>query len=153
MRAPVLSKDTLFHYPVAVLGFGRSGRAVTDYLLSIGCVPHVYDSREVPEELKQHYLPYGVSFLGDFPQEFPESILFRSPGIRPDHPAILRALARGAHLTGEVDWFLSHTDATVIGVTGSDGKTTTTYMIEALLRAAGKRVCCGGNNGAPLLCR
>lgn len=151
MRAPVLSEKMLCSYPVAVLGFGRAGRAACDYLLSLGCRPTVYESGRIDEGVKQNYLANGVSFVGDFPEEFPESILFRSPGIRPDHPAVLRALARGAYLTGEADWFLSHTEATVIGVTGSDGKTTTTHMIEALLRAAGKRVCCGGNNGAPLL--
>lgn len=151
MRTPVLSEKTLFTLSVAVLGFGRSGRAVTDYLLSLGCRPSVYAQGEVDEELKHNYIANGVSFMGDFPEEFPESVLFRSPSVRPDHPAILRALAHGAHLTGEVDWFMSHTNATVIGVTGSDGKTTTAHMIAQILATAGKRVVCGGNNGVPLL--
>ena len=153
MRSSVLPEGALRHYPVAVLGFGRAGRAVCDYLLALGCHPTVYEAGEQSEGTKRRYTANGVSFTGEFPEEFPESILFRSPGLRPDHPAILRSLARGAYLTGEVDWFLSHTKATVIGVTGSDGKTTTTHMIEALLRAAGKRVICGGNNGIPLLTR
>lgn len=151
MRTPFFSEKTLCSLPVAVLGFGRSGRAVTDYLLSLGCLPHVYTQGDIDEGIKHNYTANGVSFKGDFPKEFLESVLFRSPGIRPDHPAILRALANGAYLTGEVDWFVSHTQATVIGVTGSDGKTTTSYMIEQILRAAGKRVLCGGNNGVPLL--
>ncbi len=151
MRASFLSEQALCRYSVAVLGFGRAGRAVSDYLLSLGCRPTVYAQGDIGEEVKRHYLANGVSFMGDFPEVFPESALFRSPGIRPDHPAILRSLARGAYLTGEADWFLAHTEATVIGVTGSDGKTTTTHLIEAILRAAGKRVLCGGNNGAPLL--
>jgi len=151
MRSSILSEDALLSYPVAVLGFGRAGRTVCDYLLSLGVRPTVYGEGVVEQTVKSNYTANGVSFMGDFPEEFPESILFRSPGIRPDHPSVLRALARGAYLTGEVDWFLAHTKATVIGVTGSDGKTTTTHIIEALLRAAGKRVCCGGNNGKPLL--
>ncbi len=151
MRASVLSEGLLCRYPVAVLGFGLAGRAVCDYLLSVNCRPTVYDRGGIDGEVKRRYTANGVSFMGDFPKEFPESVLFRSPGIRPDHPAILRSLSRGAYLTGEADWFLSHTAATVIGVTGSDGKTTTAHLIEAMLRAAGKRVCCGGNNGAPLL--
>ncbi len=153
MRSSVLSEGVLNRYPVAVLGFGRAGRAVCDYLLSRGCHPTVYEAGAINERVKSNYAANAVSFAGDFPEEFPQSILFRSPGLRPDHPAILRSLAKGAYLTGEVDWFLSHTKATVIGVTGSDGKTTTTHMIEALLRAAGKRVICGGNNGLPLLTR
>ena len=151
MRTPVLSGKDLCRYPVAVLGFGRAGRAVCDYLTALGCRPTVYEAGEIDEGVRCNYTANGVTFVRNFPEEFPESVLFRSPGIRPDHPAILRALAGGAYLTGEVDWFMSHTSATVIGVTGSDGKTTTSYMIEQLLGAAGKRVICGGNNGAPLL--
>ncbi len=153
MRTSVLSEDVLRRYPVAVLGFGRAGRMVCDYLLFVGCRPTVYETGEICEKAKSLYAANGVSFVREFPNEFYQSILFRSPGIRPDHPAIVRSQARGAYLTGEVDWFLSHTKATVIGVTGSDGKTTTVHMIEALLRAAGKRVICGGNNGLPLLKR
>lgn len=151
MREAVLSEKELLCYPVAVLGFGRAGRAVTDWLLSLGCEPTVYEQGVLSEEHVTHYTANGVRFVRSFPAEFPESILFRSPGIRPDHPAILRAVARGAYLTGEADWFMSHTNATVIGVTGSDGKTTTSHLIAQILQAAGKRVICGGNNGAPLL--
>ena len=86
MRTPDLSEKTLCSLPVAVLGFGRSGRAVTDYLLSLGCCPHVYAQGDIDEGVKQNYTANGVSFMGDFPEELPESILFRSPGIRPDHP-------------------------------------------------------------------
>ena len=151
MRTPVLSENDLRRYPVAVLGFGKSGRAVCDYLITLGCCPTVYGAGAIDEDVKKHYTANGVSFAGDIPAQIPESILFRSPGIRPDHPTILHALANGAYLTGEVDWFMSHTAATVIGVTGSDGKTTTAYMIEQILRTAGKCVICGGNNGGPLL--
>lgn len=151
MRDSVLCEKELLRHPVAVLGFGRAGRTVTDWLLSLGCVPTVYDEGGFSAEHVAHYTANGVRFVPSFPAEFPESILFRSPGIRPDHPAVLRALSRGAYLTGEVDWFLSHTSATVIGVTGSDGKTTTSALIAQMLQTAGKRVCCGGNNGAALL--
>ena len=146
-----LSEKELFRHPVAILGFGRAGRAVCEYLLSLGVHPTVYERGMIDECEKRFYLANGVNFAGDFPEEFTESVLFRSPGIRPDHPAILRALAHGAFLTGEADWFMSHTRATVIGVTGSDGKTTTANLIAQMLQRAGKRVICGGNNGVPLL--
>ena len=151
MRETVLSEKELLRHPVAVLGFGKSGRAVTDWLLSLGCVPTVYAQGELSAEHLTHYLENGVRFVPSFPVEFTESVLFRSPGIRPDYPAILRALSHGAYLTGEADWFISHTKATVIGVTGSDGKTTTSALIAQILQTAGKRVICGGNNGGALL--
>jgi len=151
MRESAFSLKDLQNASVAVLGFGRAGRAVTDYLLSHGCVPTVYAAGGVPEAQKGNYPHNGVSFCDKFPEEFAEDVLFRSPGIRPDHAAIRRAVAKGATLTGEVDWFLSHTRARVIGVTGSDGKTTTANLITALLREAGHRAVLGGNNGDALL--
>lgn len=146
-----LSIPHLFRSRVAVLGFGRSGQSATDFLLAHGCTPRVYSQGGVPEDIKRKYARNGVSFCDSFPETFEESVLIRSPVIRPDIPPIRRAMARGAVLTGEVDLFLSRTAATVIGVTGSDGKTTTANMIEALLRAAGKHAVLGGNNGVPLL--
>lgn len=136
---------------VAVLGFGRSGRNVTEYLLSLGITPTVYTGNPVAEDIQQRYTANGVRFTAPWPEVLAEDILMRSPGIRPDLPAIRRACARGAHLSGECDLFLDLCPSTVIGVTGSDGKTTTANMVAALLRAAGHRVLLGGNNGGALL--
>ncbi len=136
---------------VALLGFGRAGQSAADFLLSHGNVPTVYAQGGVPDGVRAHYAANGVRFYDDFPETFGESVLVRSPGIRPDIPPVRRAMARGAVLTGEADLFLSHTPATVIGVTGSDGKTTTSNMIAALLRATGRHTVLGGNNGVPLL--
>lgn len=136
---------------VAILGFGRSGQSVAEYLLSHGFLPTVYTQGAVSAPLAAALVARGVRFCPTFPEKFPEGVLFRSPGIRPDIPPIRRAMAEGAILTGEADLFLEETRATVIGVTGSDGKTTTSNMIAALLAAQGKHVVLGGNNGAPLL--
>lgn len=132
---------------VAVLGFGRSGRYAAAFLKEAGAFVTVYTHSAVPDA--KDFPEYGFSV--GFPQTFAEAVLVRSPGVRPDIPPIRRALAQGAYLTGEADLFLSLSPATVIGVTGSDGKTTTTALISALLRAAGHRVVTGGNNGLPLL--
>ena len=151
MKASNLSVVQLKKTTVAVLGFGRSGRSVTDLLLSLGVLPNVYVQHPVSEEVMGSYARRGVRFFLGFPEVFAEGVLMRSPGIRPDIAPIRQALARGARLSGEVDLFLANTKARVIGVTGSDGKTTTATLIAALLRAAGKRVVLGGNNGSPLL--
>ena len=151
MRLSAISETKLQAYPSLLLGFGRSGPAVTDFLLSLGRAPTVYDGGGIPPEVLAHYTAHGVRFAGAIPQTLSASFLFRSPVIRPDIEAIRVALSHGAVLTGEVDLFHTLTAATVIGVTGSDGKTTTAAMIAALLRAAGHRVLLGGNNGIPLL--
>ncbi len=151
MRESVFDFGLLQKRGAAVLGFGRAGRAVTDFLLSHGVIPTVYAQHAVAEELVAGYARNGVRFFDEFPETFPESVLFRSPGIRPDIPPVRRALAMGSVLSGETDLFMQGTAATVIGVTGSDGKTTTANLVAALLRAAGKHAVLGGNNGMPLL--
>lgn len=138
---------------VAVLGFGRSGRAVTDFVLADGGQVSVYAEAPVEPAVAAPYLARGVRFAGRFPPRFPEEVLVRSPGIRPDIPPILASLAAGAILTGETELFMERCRATVIGVTGSDGKTTTSALTAALLAGSGRQVLCGGNNGFPLLPR
>ncbi|MGI5971715.1 MAG: UDP-N-acetylmuramoyl-L-alanine--D-glutamate ligase [Oscillospiraceae bacterium] len=78
-------------------------------------------------------------------------IIFRSPSIRPDLPEFLEARARGAQITSEMEVFFELCPCTIIAVTGSDGKTTTTTLISELLKAAGETVHLGGNIGKPLL--
>lgn len=144
--------DTFSGTHFAVLGFGRSGRAVTDFLTDGKGRVTVYAETPVREVEAAPYRARGVRFcIGPFPEKFEGEVLVRSPGIRPDIPPILTSLAAGAVLTGETELFLERCRATVIGVTGSDGKTTTSALTAALLRGSGRHVLCGGNNGTPLL--
>lgn len=78
-------------------------------------------------------------------------LVFRTPIMRPDHPALTKTAAEGAIITSEMSVFLSLCPAHVTGITGSDGKTTTTTLIGELYEAADKKVWVGGNIGTPLL--
>jgi len=69
----------------------------------------------------------------------------------PTNPALSQAAARGAKLTSEMEAFFDICPCKIIGITGSDGKTTTTSIIAELLRYEGKTVYAGGNIGTPLL--
>ncbi len=141
-------------FSAAVLGFGRSGRAATDFLLSRGVTPTVYNTVCLPQCQKEAYQCRGVRFAeGAFPAAFAEDVLVRSPVIRPDIPAIQKSVARGALLTAESELAAALLPCPLIAVTGSDGKTTTSNLIAALLQAAGYRTWLGGNNGTPLLAR
>jgi UDP-N-acetylmuramoylalanine--D-glutamate ligase len=71
--------------------------------------------------------------------------------MRPDVPQLLRAKENGSVITSEMEVFFDVCPCSIIAVTGSDGKTTTTTMIAELLRAAGRTVHVGGNIGNPLL--
>lgn len=87
-----------------------------------------------------------------------EGVIFRTPGLRPDVPELAAAVARGARLTSEMELFFELTPAHIIGITGSDGKTTTTTLTHLFLQAQLERegrghAYVGGNIGEPLLPR
>ena len=135
----------------AILGAGLSGRAAYDYLLGQG---EREISLYVPQEAcREAEGAFPHAHVRPFGEKIGEDVVVRSPGIRPDHPAILAALARGARLTQEVELFLDACRADVYAVTGSDGKTTTVAVASELLREMGYTVWLGGNIGVPLLSR
>jgi UDP-N-acetylmuramoylalanine--D-glutamate ligase len=74
-----------------------------------------------------------------------------NPAVRPDDPFLQTARAAGARLTSEIELFLEACPAPVIGVTGSNGKSTTAAMTVAILEADGRTAWLGGNIGSSLL--
>ena len=132
----------------AILGFGQTGQAVAAYLTAQGRAYTVYEREERLAYFSKRY-PH-LTFR-QFGTPMREKTLYRSPGIRPDHVAILRAVAGGATLTSEIETFCRLCPAPIYGVTGSDGKTTTATLAARLLEARGHTVWLGGNVGRPLL--
>ena len=140
----------------AVLGIGVSNTPLIELLCRSGVQVIACDKKsreDLGERAKQlealgAHLQLGESYLDDLRAD----VVFRTPGMRPDVPALLEAKARGSIVTSEMEIFFEVCPCTIIGVTGSDGKTTTTSIIAEMLRAAGKTVYLGGNIGHPLLC-
>ena len=145
----------------AVCGIGISNLPLIDFLLGLGEGVRVTardkKSREAIGSLAEQLEEKEVKLrLGDdYLDGLDEAVIFRTPGLRPDTPALADAVARGALLTSEMELFFELTPATVIGITGSDGKTTTTTltykMLEEEYAGKGRRVYVGGNIGRPLL--
>jgi UDP-N-acetylmuramoylalanine--D-glutamate ligase len=147
----------------AVLGIGISNLPLIDTLLSEGAAVTARDQKCREElgktadalEARGVRLILGKSYL----QNLTESVIFRSPGIRPDVPEIAAAVADGATLTSEMELFFIRKKIPVFAITGSDGKTTTTNLTYQLLKrqfehdGAARRVLMGGNVGTPLLPR
>ncbi len=158
MNNPIL--DRIAQGETTVLGLGISNLPLIDFLLARGARVTVRDKKPCAEIAQADALEAkGVRFItgeGYLDGAWGD-VIFRSPGIRPDLPQIAAAVQAGALLTSEMELFFALTPATVIGVTGSDGKTTTTTLIYRLLEAEAKRshtgakVWVGGNIGAPLL--
>lgn len=140
----------------AVLGIGVSNTPLIKILLRAGVKVTACDKSdrsklgEVADELESlgAQLCLGDGYLDCLPGH---SVIFRTPGLRPDLPQITAAVAQGAVLTSEMEAFFRVCPCPIIAVTGSDGKTTTTTIISKLLQAAGYNTYLGGNIGKPLL--
>ncbi|MDD5310005.1 MAG: UDP-N-acetylmuramoyl-L-alanine--D-glutamate ligase [Deltaproteobacteria bacterium] len=131
--------------PVGVLGVGVEGRATIDFLLAQGIADvTALDANPVdglPGGVATVFGPGHDHDLGRF------ATVFRSPGIRPDHPGLAAARAKGTRVTSATSLFLERCEAKVIGVTGTLGKGTATSLCAAMLEAAGLPTLLGGNIG------
>ena len=140
---------------IAVLGLGVSNRPLVRLLLEFGCRVTGCD-RTPREKLDAEVLELeklGAKLnLGDgYLDGVEANVLFRTPGMHPGNPAIQALRDRGAKVTSEMEVFFEVCPCTLIAVTGSDGKTTTTTLVSEMLKASGKTVWLGGNIGTPLL--
>lgn len=142
---------------VALVGYGRAGQAVVRYLGRRGADLFVSDSRSLAElnrderELLEHYSAAYEG--GDHTVEFLSNaeVLILSPGVAPDHPVVAEISASGIPVLGELALAAGKFRSPVIAITGTNGKTTVTELVGALLGAAGKKVFVGGNIGTPIM--
>ena len=140
---------------IAVLGLGVSNRPLVRLLLEFGC--RVTGCDRTPREkldaevLELEKLGAKLSLGDGYLDGVEANVLFRTPGMHPDNPAIQALRDRGAKVTSEMEVFFEVCPCTLIAVTGSDGKTTTTTLVSEMLKASGKTVWLGGNIGTPLL--
>ena len=137
---------------VSVIGLGISNIPAIKYLNKQGAYIIARDKKEeIPEDLKELEnieFVLGENYLSNLKDS---DYIFRSPGVKPFTPEIEEAVENGAILTSEIETLIHLTDANVIAITGSDGKTTTTTLTSLFLKEAGKNVFVGGNIGTPLL--
>jgi UDP-N-acetylmuramoylalanine--D-glutamate ligase len=141
---------------VLVAGLGLSGRAAARALLSRGAAVTVSDDRPsagaqaVAEELSRA----GATIrLGDDTLPAELDLVVTSPGWRPGHPLLIAAASAGIEVIGEPElaWRLRpDRAASWLGVTGTNGKTTTVGMLASILQAAGRHAIAAGNVGLPL---
>ncbi|MDO5141443.1 MAG: UDP-N-acetylmuramoyl-L-alanine--D-glutamate ligase [Eubacteriales bacterium] len=140
---------------VGVIGAGVSNMPLIRMLRAAGVRVTVHD-KKTPTELGDGYATLatlGVDLvLGEhYMDALDEDVIFRTPGV---HPRFLqKACERGAAIISEMELFFAVCPCPIIGVTGSDGKTTTTTLVSEILKHAGHTVHLGGNIGTPLLPR
>ena len=144
---------------VAVIGLGVSNLPLLDYLYEKKAQVTVFDDRtidELPKDIVSKITTYG--FESSFGKNCLEklrgfNIIFRSPSCLPTKPELVEETNRGAIVTTEIEMLMEMCPCKIVGITGSDGKTTTTSMINAILQKAGYNTFLGGNIGTPLFTR
>ncbi len=144
---------------VGVAGLGIAGFGCADALIQVGARVTVTDSAVdgvVAERATLLEMLGATARLGEGESVPPEiDLLVVSPGLRPSHPVIVTALAQGIPVWGELElaWRLRdlRTPAPWLLVTGTNGKTTATLMLESMLLASGERAVAAGNIGRSLV--
>lgn len=145
---------TISDKTVLILGLGETGLSMVRWLSAQGARLRVADSRTAPPGLDQvvQFVPGDQLFCGDFTDALFDGIdlIAISPGVPRADPHIARATARGIPVVGDVELFAQQMQAAkggakIIAITGSNGKTTVTSLVEHLCRAAGLDAVAAGN--------
>ena len=139
---------------VLVLGLAKSGESAARLLDKLGAIVTVNDGKPFEENpAAQSLLEEGIKVVtGGHPLELLDedfALMVKNPGIPYSNPMIEKALAKGIPVLTEVELAYLISEAPIIGITGSNGKTTTTTMIGEVLTAAGQRGLLSGNIGYP----
>ena len=147
---------------ILVTGFGVSGYAIADQTMQRGARVLVVDGADTPEirerarilEVLGAEFRLGAEHTRALPEDREIDVVVTSPGWRPDQPLLAAAAARGIPVWSEVELArrMQAADGPAwLGITGTNGKTTTVTMLESILRAAGLRAVACGNVGLPVI--
>jgi len=138
-----------------VVGLGKSGVAAARLLATYGAHVAVADDKggdALADSLRQlEGVPHGRHLGGVREEAFRgRDLVVVSPGVPLSTPAIAEARSAGVEVIGEVELAARFVEEPIVGITGTNGKSTTTALTAHLLRAAGKKVFAGGNLGDAL---
>ena len=139
---------------VLVLGLAKSGESAARLLDKLGAIVTVNDGKPFEENpAAQSLLEEGIKVVtGGHPLELLDEDfewMVKNPGIPYNNPMVMRALEKQIPVITEVELGYLISDAPIIGITGSNGKTTTTTMIAEVLTAGGQNGLLSGNIGFP----
>jgi UDP-N-acetylmuramoylalanine--D-glutamate ligase len=146
-------RDNTVH--TVVVGLGKTGMSVVRYLRAQGTPVAVTDTRAAPPGLAalRELAPEITVRAGGLDQQLlngADSIIV-SPGIAARGAFFDAARARGLPVLGDIELFARAVRAPVVGITGTNGKSTVTTLVAGMARRAGRRTRVGGNLGEPAL--
>ncbi len=138
-----------------VVGLGQTGYSAARFLLARGSLVAVTDSRAEPPELERlrALSPATVVRVGGFDAALLEhaDLVVVSPGVALTGPFFEAARARGLTIVGDIELFARAARAPVVGITGTNGKSTVTTLLAQMAARSGLKMRAGGNLGAPAL--
>lgn len=138
-----------------IVGLGKTGLSCARYLHARHRPFAVTDSRAAPPELPalRTLAPEADVRIGGFDDSLLPDVseVIVSPGVSLREPLLQKAIARELPIVGDIELFARSAQASVVGVTGTNGKSTVTTLIAAMARSAGSRALEGGNLGKPAL--
>ena len=140
---------------VAVVGIGVSNVPLIRFLVSLGAKVSAFDrkTREALGKIGDEFEGLGVQLIlgeGYLERLTGFEVIFKTPSMRIDCDALVKAKAEGAYITSEMEEFIRYCKGTIFAVTGSDGKTTSPTLIYNMLKEEGYKTYVGGNIGTPL---
>jgi len=138
-----------------IVGLGRTGLSCARYLQARGWQLAVTDTRQSPPELARlgevdARIPVSVGGL-DIALQDGADLVVASPGVSLSEPFFVEARRRGLEIVGDIELFARAADAPVVGITGTNGKSTVTTLVGRMAERSGLRVRVGGNLGEPAL--
>jgi UDP-N-acetylmuramoylalanine--D-glutamate ligase len=141
---------------VLIVGLGKSGVAATQAMLKLGAEVTVQDSKS-EEKLEGQLLNFlrgwGVKLcLGEDPKDLGNfDMVILSPGVNPEIELVQKAKAAGAEIVGELEIAYRVARSKFIAITGTNGKTTTTTLVGAIMRKSGRSTYVVGNIGVAVI--
>ena len=138
-----------------IFGLGATGQSVARWWRQQGVAFAAVDTRAELADNPAAVADIDVdsAAFGDVDAAFVDNCteMIVSPGVALDHPLIERARGQGCRVRGDIDLFMQAAQAPVVGITGSNGKSTVTSILGAMIAACGVKVAVGGNLGRPAL--
>ena len=135
---------------IVILGGGESGIGTAILGKKEGFEVFVSDYGKIKKKYKQVLLHHEINWEEEAHSEtkiLSAGIVMKSPGIPENTPIVLKLKKKGIRIVSEIEFAATYTSATLIGITGSNGKTTVATMIHKILKDAGNNVALAGNIG------
>ncbi|MBR6955652.1 MAG: UDP-N-acetylmuramoyl-L-alanine--D-glutamate ligase [Firmicutes bacterium] len=139
-----------------IIGMGRSGKCAMYALKDLGYELAVQDSKDADKaepEVREFCREHGIKeYYGDMPDDFSSyDMMVLSPGVDPESTFVIKAMEQGCEIVGELELAYRLAKGIFVGITGTNGKTTTTTLVGEIFRASGRTTNVVGNIGLPVI--